>query len=109
MPKVNFDETTLYRKIGEKIRIQREDQEFSQSQLADSADLTRASLSNIELGKQKVPIHKLYLICNFLNCRISDVLPSDDEISVLIFGSSAINVMPSAELSQALSEYVKRS
>ena len=53
---------------------------MSQAQLAAVVGLERTSITNIERGNQKFPLHVLYRICSALNADIEDVLPSLSEL-----------------------------
>ena len=67
----------VYREIGEMIRLERESAEISQTKLAFELNLTRTSITNIESGRQRIPLHLIYNICKFLDIGIHKVLPSD--------------------------------
>lgn len=79
------DERRLYQAIGQKIRQLRETQQGSgvrmtQVELAEMVGLERTSITNIERGNQKVPLHVLFRICEALKAPISDVLPQVSEV-----------------------------
>ena len=82
-----IDEKRLYQVLGERLKYQRENQTFScekftQAKLADEIGLERTSITNIEKGNQKVPLHVLYKICEVLQIQIIDLLPNLSEIKV---------------------------
>ena len=62
--------------IGEAIRGIRKTKKTTQEELADSLNLSRASIVNIEQGRQSLTISNLYRICIALDCSLSDILPS---------------------------------
>lgn len=79
------DEKRLYLAVGQKIRKIREDQsllgkKLTQGKLADDVGLERTSITNIEQGNQKLPLHILYRICNALNVPLEAVLPPLSEV-----------------------------
>lgn len=78
MKKIN--DALLYKLIGERIRDSRhyEDKKIkiTQSDLAERTGVTRTSITNIEQGNQKLPVHLLYEICAQLDLGIEDILPS---------------------------------
>lgn len=65
----------LYSQIGEKIRTGREHSQLTQEDLARKVGLTRTSITNIEKGQQRVQVHTLYTIAEFLGISIYDLLP----------------------------------
>jgi DNA-binding XRE family transcriptional regulator len=76
-----IDERRLFKEVGQKIRQLREAQtggraRLTQAELAEMVGLERTSITNIEKGNQKVPLHVLYRICEALRAPISDVMPS---------------------------------
>jgi transcriptional regulator with XRE-family HTH domain len=77
-----MEEELLYQMIGEKIRTERRRvrPELSQAGLAKKLDLSRASIVNIELGKQRAPIHVLWQIAEALKTDIGLLLPRRDEL-----------------------------
>lgn len=65
----------LYKSIGKAVRSFREERQLTQSQLAESSDLTRTSIVHIEKGDQRIPIDRLYKIAEALQVQIMDILP----------------------------------
>lgn len=78
---MEMSETTLYRMIGERVKARRLALEMSQSQLADAIGMLRTSITNIETGRQKTPIHVLYKICGVLGIEATELLPTLEEIN----------------------------
>lgn len=80
-----IDERRLYAHVGRKIKELREGEfggrpRITQAQLASQVGLERTSITNIEKGEQKVPLHVLYKICSVLNGDIKELLPSLVEV-----------------------------
>jgi transcriptional regulator with XRE-family HTH domain len=75
------DEQLLYRLVGERIRIarQRHAPPMSQAQLAEKLKLSRASIVNIEAGRQRPPLHVLWQIAEVLGTELSLLIPSQAE------------------------------
>jgi transcriptional regulator with XRE-family HTH domain len=73
------DEHQLYRSIGARLREQRLAVGLSQAQLAERIGMLRTSITNIESGRQRVPIHVLYDICEALSVSVHAVLPVQEE------------------------------
>lgn len=61
--------------IGEKIKEQRLARNISQTDLAKSSRISRASIVNIELGRQMPPIDTLAKIADILQVNISVLIP----------------------------------
>ena len=61
--------------IGDKIKLLREKKNMSQQELAKKLCCSRASISNIEMGRQSLSIKKLFVIANVLNEDIMYFLP----------------------------------
>jgi transcriptional regulator with XRE-family HTH domain len=82
-----IDEQLVYSVLGEKIRKLREAQlggrgRMTQLELAEMVGLERTSITNIERGNQKVPLHVLFKICEALKSPMIDVLPKTAEVQV---------------------------
>jgi len=79
-----ISEERLYAGLGRRIRSFREGTEgtsrMTQAELAQLVGLERTSITNIEKGTQKVPLHVLYRLCEVFNVDILAALPSIDEV-----------------------------
>ena len=69
----------LYKAVGDNIRRKRA-KKFSQTELAKLVGVGRTSITNLELGKQRIPIHQLFGIAQALDCSIDELVPSVDVI-----------------------------
>lgn len=49
---------------------------MSQAHLAGQVGLLRTSITNIEAGRQKAPLHVLYALCDALDVEVTDLLPA---------------------------------
>ena len=112
------DEKRLYRALGERLRALRESQssvrgKVTQAKLAEEVGLERTSITNIERGNQKVPLHVLYRICEALQVPISEVLPplaeiksavNEPTLEELTFGGRTEKVTPL--LMQKLAQFI---
>jgi DNA-binding XRE family transcriptional regulator len=98
------NETLLYQKLGQQIRRKREVVNLTQMQLAERVDVLRTSITNIEAGRQKAPLHLIYELCAVLQVDIKDILPPLSELiepenSPIEIGGRLKNIPPrSAEL-----------
>ena len=73
--------TILYSIIGEELKRLRVEKGMSQTELSDKIpNIGRTSISNIEKGEQKPPLHVIYLICNELDIDIHSILPTYSDI-----------------------------
>lgn len=80
----------VYCLVGKELARLREERGVSQHELGTFAGLTRASVANIEKGRQRVHIHQLYLIADYLNISLADLLPDPAKVK-------NAGIMPHAE------------
>lgn len=71
-------ETLLYQLIGERVRARRGS--LTQTDLADRIGIGRTSVTNLELGQQRMPLHYLVRIAEALDCDVRELLPSREEL-----------------------------
>jgi DNA-binding XRE family transcriptional regulator len=115
-----IDERRLFREVGQKIRQLREGQiggraRLTQAELAEMVGLERTSITNIERGNQKVPLHVLYRICEALRAPVSDVMPLIADVQVegeatleaFSFASNTVEMTPLVK--QAVLERLRNS
>lgn len=69
----------IYRSFGEAIRQEREKSGLTQGRLGELVGLSRTSITNIEQGRQHVPLHHLFLMAKALQVNPRDILPSFDD------------------------------
>jgi transcriptional regulator with XRE-family HTH domain len=76
----------FYKEVGKNVRTRRTAADLSQSQLAEAVGLTRTSITNLEAGRQQIPLHVLARIAAVLEIWPGDLLPEmsvfDDTIAV---------------------------
>jgi transcriptional regulator with XRE-family HTH domain len=65
----------LYEQLGDLIRARRKKLMLTQQNLAGRIGISRASLANIETGRQKVLVHQLYALASALDLAPGDLLP----------------------------------
>ena len=65
----------VYKTIGAIIRGRRRRLEWAQATLAARLGISRATLANIETGRQRVLVHQLYNFAEVLQLKPSDLLP----------------------------------
>jgi len=66
----------IYSRIGSIIRSKRREKDSSQESLAKRLGLSRATLANMESGRQRILVHQLYALAEALSCKIEDFLPA---------------------------------
>ncbi|MFK7060263.1 helix-turn-helix transcriptional regulator [Flavobacterium oreochromis] len=79
----NFN-SMLYKLLGGRIKTRREELEMNQSLLGEKSKIGRASISNIEKGRQKPPLSVIYRICHELDIDVHSVLPTYKEIEAAV-------------------------
>ncbi len=73
---MTVNEDLLYRRIGQAIRQEREQRKLTQAELASRIGLQRSSIVNAEAGRQRLPLHIIYGLCEELRLSLADFLPS---------------------------------
>lgn len=71
----------IYRHIGLLIKSRRKQLGWTQETLASRLAISRASLANIETGRQNVLVHQLYALAAALGLAASDFLPTSTDLS----------------------------
>lgn len=77
---ITCDDDEIYRQIGIYLQIARKINKLTQAELASLVGVERTSITNIEKGQQRVPLHLLYKLCKVLEIEIRDMLPDVDKI-----------------------------
>jgi transcriptional regulator with XRE-family HTH domain len=77
--KVEDSQKALYIELGKKIKNARGTR--SQAELAKASSLSRTSITNIEKGRQHLPLHTLYSIANALEIPITELLPDQNKFA----------------------------
>lgn len=70
----------LYYMIGNRIKSLRTERSLSQEDLSLQLNLSRASISNIELGRHQIPLFLLYELSLYFKIDIHDLILSIEEI-----------------------------
>lgn len=73
----------FYVEFGRKVRRQRgrDDLELSQEALAKRVGLSRTSITNIEKGRQQIPLHALYTFADALGVDPTALLPDKKSLT----------------------------
>jgi transcriptional regulator with XRE-family HTH domain len=73
----------LYTGIGAKVRRTRNRRAWTQLELAQAVGLSRYSITNVEAGRQRPPVHMALLIAGALDVPVDELLPSEPELEKL--------------------------
>lgn len=85
--------STLYKIIGLRIKEARNRLKYSQEDLAKKSQISRASISNIELGRHQPPLHVLYDIASVLNFDLQLLLPTFSEVEKQISSNEYSDIL----------------
>jgi transcriptional regulator with XRE-family HTH domain len=69
----------LFKLVGRRVQKRRKGR-YSQEELADLIGVSRTSITNLERGRQRIPLHQVAGIAHALGCEISDLLPTLEEL-----------------------------
>ncbi|MHB1232305.1 MAG: helix-turn-helix domain-containing protein [Burkholderiales bacterium] len=83
MTRSTIDVDRLYQQIGKTIYDLRQAKKprLTQAGLAELLGVTRTSITNIEKGEQRIPLHLLYTLCAKLSVQISDLIPAVEDVA----------------------------
>src|SRR3989338_10315635 len=70
---------TLSKKVGQLIKKMRIEAGYTSASLGQEVGLTKASISNIENGKQRIYIDTVWAIAQTIGCPMSDLLPPNPQ------------------------------
>lgn len=65
---------SIYKTLGEAIRVRREKCGFSQEKLAEKADLTRNYIGQVERAEKKITLEALWKIAKALGVQLRDLV-----------------------------------
>ena len=66
----------LYRRLGRKVADRRRELGLTQSTVAEKLGLSRASLANLESGRQRILVHQLFALVHALRLKsILELVP----------------------------------
>lgn len=72
-----MSEKALYRHLGRAVAARRNELTLSQDQVAAKLGLSRASIANLENGRQRIMVHQLFRLVDALNLKsILDLVPA---------------------------------
>lgn len=74
-----MQESVLYSRLGQRVRHHREMIGLCQAEVGIAVGLSRASIANIETGRQRIPVHHLYRLAHALGVDVDALLPATTE------------------------------
>jgi transcriptional regulator with XRE-family HTH domain len=72
----------IYKNIGKIVRSKRRLMEWTQTTLAQRLGISRATLANIETGRQRILVHQLYSFAAALDMKTEELLPPQQSSSL---------------------------
>src|SRR2546426_4071534 len=70
----------FYKLLGIRIADLRNASKLTQAELAERIGSARTSITNLEGGRQQMPLHQLLRIAEVLQVDLKDLIPSRDEV-----------------------------
>lgn len=70
-----FDRRGFEREVGKLLQRERKYEGFTQERLAKKIGMTRASLANIEAGRQRIPVDVLWRAAVAMGLEVTAFLP----------------------------------
>lgn len=72
-----MSDSKIYQAFGEAVATRRKQLDLTQDKLAARVGISRASIANIERGRQNVALHHAYNLASALDLsKVSDLLPA---------------------------------
>ena len=69
-----MDKTTLLKKFGKNVKIERIKKDLTQEQLAEIMNVSQNYIANIERGKANMSLIKIYELSKYLNVKIEQLI-----------------------------------
>lgn len=86
---------TFYKQIGTTLRAAREAQGMTQGELASVVGLSRTSLTNIELGRQRILVDQLADLATALHVSVTSLIPERNTEVISQYDSTQLESLPS--------------
>lgn len=83
---------SVYLVFGRRLRKLRDQRGMAQHELALLSGLTRASIANIESGRQRVLLHQILQFSGALQVEISDLVPTKSEVELELENDSRASI-----------------
>lgn len=107
----NQEKEKLYKQIGENIRVRRNEMGLTQMDFSKKVGLSRASIVNIEQGRQHPYIHLLWDISEVLNVNIQQLIPLKKDLLEnigMVIDLEKITLDFGKENTDKVSEFIKQ-
>ena len=101
------DDARLYGLIGDRLKQRRQELGKTQAWLAERVGLLRTSITNIEKGRQKAPLHVVYGLCEALEVDPLEILPPLAEVRRALREEVAINSDRVARVPPKTAEFLR--
>jgi transcriptional regulator with XRE-family HTH domain len=98
----------LQSEFGVRLRTERENGGVLQKNLAHGMSLTRASISNIERGQQRVYLDQVYLAARILGVALDRLLPQREDVFDAAFIRSVSDDPLPARVAEKAQQIVER-
>jgi len=73
---MKMSDMEFYRRLGRAVAQRRDELRMTQGEVAEKLGLSRASLANLENGRQRIMVHQLFALVNALKLKsILDLVP----------------------------------
>lgn len=69
----------IYKEFGRRLRHARKAAELTQDAVSERVGLSRTSITNIEKGRQRIPLHALFLLASAVGVSPAALLPERKE------------------------------
>ncbi|WP_083415204.1 helix-turn-helix domain-containing protein [Massilia timonae] len=83
----------FYKQIGSSLRVAREERKMTQGELASAVGLSRTSLTNIELGRQRILVDQLVDLAEALHISVARLIP-ERPTGISHYESTQLESMP---------------
>lgn len=74
-----MDVNLIYKEFGRRLRHARKTAKLTQEMLAEQVGLNRTSITNIENGRQRIPLHLLFSLATIVGVHPTSLLPKQRE------------------------------
>jgi transcriptional regulator with XRE-family HTH domain len=106
---LHMPDLEIYRIVGAALAARRKTLRLRQAEVADQIGLTRASLANIESGRQKIMLHQIYRLATALRVNsIVDLVPTSYSYEQASGPLRLVGSEVSEEQKAQIEQYVRR-
>ena len=85
---------SFYKQIGSTLRLAREALGMTQGELASAVGISRTSLTNIELGRQRILVDQLVDLADVLHVPVSSLIPEQKSTGISQYESTQLESLP---------------